>query len=283
MLGRNHAAMGLLIGEAVLLVGHTHSLAIAPTLIGLTAGSLWPDVDEPNSRVSRSLGFISRTFSSVVNLVSGGHRQATHSPIGIAIMGACAYLIGLSHVGHLVLAIGATFIILKSVVPWGIRALLLGGTIGAAVISVFVGFWLSHAALLPLVIGFGLGSLIHLAGDWVTPSGVPWLWPISSRHFSLGLWSTDSFTEHLVGLVLWIGVFVGGWHLLGTVALPSLPSLSSLPSSKTVRSSVAGHGFSSLFHYAVTHTTQLFASTIVKLQSMLATFLQQHHILGKYL
>ena len=272
MLGRNHAAMGLLLGESLLMVGHVNSSSVAPVLIGLTAGSLWPDVDEPNSLVSRSFGLISMAFASGVNRISGGHRQATHSPIGIALMSSCAYLLGLSHLGHLILAIGAVFIVLKSVVPWSVRVFALGGTIGAAVISLFVGFWLSGVGLLPLVLGFGLGSLIHLLGDWVTPSGVPWLWPLSSHHFSLDLWSTDSFTEHLVGLGLWAVVLLGGWHLIGAVALPSVSPTSA------VHSTLASKGFHNMLNYVALRVDHVITATIGKLQTTVAALMQHHGI-----
>lgn len=43
--------------------------------------------------------------------------------------------------------------------------------------------------------GFGVGTfaiLAHLLADALTPSGVPLLWPLSGRRYTLGLWRADN-------------------------------------------------------------------------------------------
>ncbi|WP_416839420.1 metal-dependent hydrolase [Haloferax sp. DFSO52] len=43
--------------------------------------------------------------------------------------------------------------------------------------------------------GFGVGSLTivaHLLGDVLTPAGIRPLWPVSSRKFTLSLWTADN-------------------------------------------------------------------------------------------
>jgi inner membrane protein len=60
------------------------------------------------------------------------------------------------------------------------------------------------------------GYLSHLAGDCLTPSGIPVLWP-SRRRFRIPLFRTNSLAEHLcmgliaLGLVYHSGVF-GPWE-----------------------------------------------------------------------
>ncbi|WP_336022563.1 metal-dependent hydrolase [Halobellus salinisoli] len=56
--------------------------------------------------------------------------------------------------------------------------------------------------------GFGLGALTvvaHLLGDAVTPAGVNFLWPFSTRTYTLGLWRADNTIANY-GLLA-IGVF----------------------------------------------------------------------------
>ncbi|MFB6089495.1 MAG: metal-dependent hydrolase [Halobellus sp.] len=45
------------------------------------------------------------------------------------------------------------------------------------------------------VLGFAVGALAvvaHLVGDALTPAGVNFLWPLSGRTYSLGLWRADN-------------------------------------------------------------------------------------------
>lgn len=50
------------------------------------------------------------------------------------------------------------------------------------------------------------GILAHLAGDVVTPAGIPLLWPLSGRSFTLSLWTAKNRVANYGLLAL--GVFV---------------------------------------------------------------------------
>ncbi len=89
-------------------------------------------------------------------------------------------------------------------------ALLIGAAIGAVGYGAAAGF--PDLLGTPRTAGaFGLflgtyGILAHLAGDVVTPSGVPLLWPLSSRDYTLSLWTAKNRVANYGLLAL--GVFV---------------------------------------------------------------------------
>jgi inner membrane protein len=75
-----------------------------------------------------------------------------------------------------------------------------------------VGAWLPTAAC--------IGYLAHLCGDFLTPGGVPWLWPLE-RRYSLPLVTTGHRPELLVRFACWVAVYVlainyaHGWPYVG--------------------------------------------------------------------
>lgn len=75
-----------------------------------------------------------------------------------------------------------------------------------------------------------VGTLSHLAGDVITPSGVPILFPLARdgrrwKRYSLGLMYTDSGAEHLIAVPLcWLVTGVMGLAMLGLLG-PILAAL----------------------------------------------------------
>ena len=62
-------------------------------LAGFTAGmALLPDLDKCGSSPARSLGFVSEAVAWVFGRISGGHRHATHSFLGIAVFTVLAWV-----------------------------------------------------------------------------------------------------------------------------------------------------------------------------------------------
>jgi membrane-bound metal-dependent hydrolase YbcI (DUF457 family) len=184
MLAISHAASGLLTGLAVAEVTHL-PMTGAVTLAALTAGfATLSDLDSCGSCAARSLGFLSIGFAHFVRLVSGGHRHATHSILGVAVFTGAAWAAcqfrGEPY-GRVVLA---AFLALA--IAAGLRALRLGGhyadvlAVGAAAGVAWSG---RDLALIPLAAG--LGTATHVAGDCLTDVGCPLLWPVSLRHFGL--------------------------------------------------------------------------------------------------
>ena len=220
MLGISHAAGGLLTGLAVAEVTHLPATG-AVTLTALTAGfATLPDLDSTGSCAARSLGFLSEGFAWLVRLVSGGHRHATHSILGVAVFTALTWLAchyrGEPY-GRAVLAA-----VLALAIAAGLRALRLGGhsadllAIGAAAALAWTGWYL---ALIPLACL--TGCVTHIAGDACTDVGVPLFWPLSLRHYGLPrpvAFTTGHAVERFaVDPLIMIGLGVLAWH---AVALP---------------------------------------------------------------
>src|SRR6201994_288382 len=95
MMGRDHALSGAFAFAALAPLLHVSEAHLAAGVV-LTAGAgVLPDIDHPDSTISRSFGFLTEWFTWVVDRISGGHRHGTHSLIGIAAFTAGAYAAGL--------------------------------------------------------------------------------------------------------------------------------------------------------------------------------------------
>ena len=184
MLALSHAASGALTGLAAAEVTHL-PVTGAVTLAALTAGFVTlSDLDSVGSCAARSLGFMSKGFAYLIRSVSGGHRHATHSLVGVAVFTAVTWLAchyrGEPY-GKAVLAA-----VLALAIAAGLRALRLGGhyadvlAIAAAAGIAWDGWYL---ALIPLACLIGCAT--HLLGDSLTDIGIPVFWPLSLRHYGL--------------------------------------------------------------------------------------------------
>lgn len=81
--------------------------------------------------------------------------------------------------------------------------------------------WLltAYGAQNSLLLPFLVGYVSHLAGDLLTPAGLPLLWPLKRRRtFSFPVMKTGGFSEQVVATVLGsfliAGVLGGGWPRL---------------------------------------------------------------------
>lgn len=92
MMGRTHALSGAAIFAAVSL---PLDLSANDVLLGVVicAGSaVLPDIDHHGSGISRTFGPFTRGFAWVVGKVAGGHRNGTHSALGVALLAAVVFL-----------------------------------------------------------------------------------------------------------------------------------------------------------------------------------------------
>lgn len=211
MMGRDHALSGALVWLAV---GPSMHLTTPEFLLGAamtTGAAVLPDLDEPGSSVSRSLGMFSQAASVGVRGVSGGHRRATHSLIGIGIAAAAAfadYRLG----GRTGVAIMAGLLAVFAVHLLGPRRL--HHMIPGAAVGAVVGYWIyAHPGLIGLWMVWTviLGVITHIAGDSLTHGKVPLLWPKLTPRFGLGLFGTGSGVEVVVSILLTIAVFEQGY------------------------------------------------------------------------
>ena len=215
MLGISHVASGALTGAAAAEVTHLPATP-AVTLAALTAGfATLPDLDSCGSCAARSLGFLSEGFAHVVRFISGGHRHATHSAVGVAVFTAVAWLACHYRGEPYGRAILAAFLALA--IAAGLRALRLGGhyadvlAIGAAAGIAWDGWYL---ALIPLACL--IGTATHLLGDALTDVGIPVFWPVTLRHFGLPrpiAFTTGHAVERFgVDPLIMCGLGVLAWH-----------------------------------------------------------------------
>jgi len=185
MLGREHALSGMAAGAAAgELALHLPPGGVAG-LAGLTgAFATLPDLDQCESSAARSLGLLSEGFAWVVEHISGGHRHATHSLIGIAAFGAWAW--AGHHWEHALAGEAALALLLALALAAGLRAVRLSGHLAdlaaaaAAVASVAGGRDLQHVTAACV-----LGCAVHIAGDMLTVRGCPLAWPLTMRHAGL--------------------------------------------------------------------------------------------------
>jgi membrane-bound metal-dependent hydrolase YbcI (DUF457 family) len=250
MLGRDHALSGAVVFAALAPSLHVTAAHLATGVV-LTAGAgVLPDIDHPDSTISRSFGFLTEWFAWLVDRLSGGHRHGTHSLVGIVVFTAGAYGAGLFQLsGPKALASGhpafswhivpATLII-ALLYSSALRALRIGGHYGdllgiagalatcftgADLIQLPVGSW--HAPL--LAIATALGCAAHIAGDELTHGGCPLFWPVSMHEFHLlprplQITTAKLCETWIVFPLLIIGLGVAVWHATGHPLVIPQPS-----------------------------------------------------------
>jgi membrane-bound metal-dependent hydrolase YbcI (DUF457 family) len=247
MLGRDHALTGAVVFAALAPTLHVRVGYLAAGVV-LTAGAgVLPDIDHPDSTISRSFGFLTEWFNWVVDRISGGHRRGTHSLLGIAVFTAGAYGAGLFQLsgpkaiaaGHVTFSwhIVPAALILALLYSAALRALRIGGHYGdllgiagalatcftgADLTQLTVGSW--HVPL--LAVATALGCAAHIAGDELTHGGCPLLWPASMHEFHLLprplQITTAKFAETMVVFpLLVVGLAIAVWHATGhPLAIP---------------------------------------------------------------
>ena len=217
MMGRSHAALGLVAGLGVAeMVGMRPATTLA--FSALVAGaSLLPDLDEPNSTVSHVLEPISGAVSYVLARVCGGHRRASHSVIAGAVVVGAVEVCSLVEIAHHVslLAVVMGFVLaslLRVLVGHRLGVAEIIGCLGA---GVAIDYFLAPTGALWPVVAIGMGYGLHLIEDWITAGGVPWLWPWKHRFEFAICGHTNSRREHMVATVAAV-------MSLGLIALPAL-------------------------------------------------------------
>ena len=162
MLGRDHALSGAVVFAALAPSLHVTAAHLAAGVVLAAGAGVLPDIDHPDSTISRSFGFLTEWFAWVVDRLSGGHRHGTHSILGIAVFTAGAYGAGLFQLsgpasiahGHLAFSwhIVPAALILALLYSAALRALKLGGHhgdllgIAAAAVTCFTGADLTQQA-----------------------------------------------------------------------------------------------------------------------------------------
>lgn len=79
-----------------------------------------------------------------------------------------------------------------------------------ALVMIVVAWWLN----MPRLEWFGIGYLSHILADACTVRGVPLLWPLRNKEYSVAPVRTGSVVEAFVALGLGMFVIFCGWELL---------------------------------------------------------------------
>jgi membrane-bound metal-dependent hydrolase YbcI (DUF457 family) len=185
MLGHSHALSGAVTGLTTGILLH---LPVPQTaaLGGFTAGmALLPDMDKCGSSPARCLGFLSEAVAWIIARLSGGHRHATHSVLGIGLFTALA-LLACRYRGDWAGKAGLA-LLMTLTVSAGLEALHAARGHSADVIGIGVAAWECWYGyglrLIPLAVL--IGCCTHIVGDMLTDSGCMLAFPWSKRRYHL--------------------------------------------------------------------------------------------------
>lgn len=172
VMGRTHAASGAAVHLVV--VPFLGSVGVPPDPLSVLAGALaaagaamLPDLDHPQASISRSLGPVTYLMARAVAAVSGGHRQATHSLLGLLV--GVVVAVGLSWNGGIVLGLYLSFLGALALVAFRIQ--LVRQPVPHTVLCLLLGVALTTTALwrppapAAIAAAVGLGIAAHIAGD----------------------------------------------------------------------------------------------------------------------
>lgn len=229
MLGRTHALSGAVAVLALTPVLRAHGVTVddwaVPVAAVTAAGAaILPDVDHAHATPARSLGPISAGLAWCVGRLSGGHRNGTHSFVGLAAFtGLSAWL---THVGGLPLGLFLSF--LFAIAAAALRVNMVRATVGHTLLCLVMGAMLVRGAVLdsfPVEVvpwAVATGVTVHLLGDMATVQGCPLFWPVHRHRYNYLALSTDHAVErYVVGPALmlaaaWLVVtMAGGVDVIG--------------------------------------------------------------------
>lgn len=186
------AGSGLVLPDAVplgfgLFPGIT-DLGVLTGAIVAAGAALLPDADHRRASIAHSLPPVSEWICAAVGRIAGGHRNGTHSLLGLAAFTLLAWLLSTvalpTTLGLLPVGAGLGTVLLASFavkalkfmpdraqrIPW-LVAIPLG-----ALVTVGLG---NQGQL--FVVAVATGVIIHIAGDMLTDGGCNLLWPASLR------------------------------------------------------------------------------------------------------
>lgn len=219
MNGRTHALSGAVayLAAAPLLIPTAPPEVAAVGAVMAAGAALLPDLDHPDATAARAYGPITWVLARAVCAVSGGHRGATHSLLGIAVAGGLAAAV--SYAGGWPLTVAVWLC-----VGLAVRALrgrtrrggMASGLVSAAACAV-PAWWLVHGSgwvvAAPTGWALAVGYAAHIAGDALTEHGVPLGWP-HRRRYRLASIDTGEWVEtRLVAPALGVALAVLAWRV----------------------------------------------------------------------
>lgn len=216
MLGRTHFASGVLAVEALASVIHPTTTEAVTGLVVGSCAALLPDMDHPSATVSRTFGPLTQGFAALWSRLLGGHRAGTHSILGILALGAVAQVcVFFRHVVPAEVVLSAILIVTLAA---GVRIFRIPGRVDDfAPIPIVIGLvWFTNVNLSAVPVALMLGCAVHVAGDAMTNSGVPLLWPFSRDRLAMHLFSTGKRAEKVIvyPAIVLVAALLGVWQVL---------------------------------------------------------------------
>lgn len=165
--------------------------------------ALWPDVDEPRSHVSHRVGHFMGILGGLFALLT-----VMAFSMSIPLLALAGFL------GWLVGRLGGQFILQTlRMLSGGHRHLTHSLVVCTGLILIaMLMYSFGYRGLMLPVFGLAWGQLLHLAGDVVTPGGVPLFYPLSRWDFHFLPYAFARHGEQLVGgVALLIGLVCLRW------------------------------------------------------------------------
>lgn len=213
MMGRTHAATGVLLASIGSLVTSADVPSALVALMVLPGLALLNDIDHPNSTVSRSFGWWTSIPARFMK-----HRNSTHSIPGITTFALITWAAISAQGGWLANAWIAFILAAPSIAA--LRALKIvkwKSWVGylpilpAIAIAWFPADLAASGMAVPLnwlPLAVWLGMFTHILGDVVTRGGCPLFWPISKHRTQLSWFKTNSRGELIALVLIWILILV---------------------------------------------------------------------------
>jgi membrane-bound metal-dependent hydrolase YbcI (DUF457 family) len=225
MMGHSHAVSGALAwmagapaASAALDLGWGPGEYAVGALVCAGAAIL-PDLDHPSSTIARTFGPLSYAVSKLLNLIAGGHRQATHSFLFAFLAGAGAFaaLTAFGNIAGLALVFFFASFAVKALhlAPKGSGISGWLAVVSEAAVLTFLADKYGPEEWSYLVPAIIIGSIVHLLGDCLTPEGVPYFWPWRYR-FSLPIIAhTGNFLEtRIITPLMTVALIAATWFAL---------------------------------------------------------------------
>lgn len=210
MMGRTHAASGLVAGAVLLPWVGSASVPESGAWLTACAGfALLPDLDQRGTTAARMWGPLSQAVATVVGFVSRGHRAGTHDAfLGPVILGGLAWWASHYDTAGMVLVAVAIGLAIRAT-AWASKAAKMPWVLNL-VVSAGAAWWLAGQNIgvdwLPAAVVVGV--LAHIAGDALTTEKVPvpLLWMVNRKaRIGIPLCDTNSWLEPVVTVACVIG------------------------------------------------------------------------------
>lgn len=227
MTWKTHLIGGSIAGVVVSAAAGTDYMESALIMSASMLGSVLPDIDQPNSRLSRSdslIGLIAFVTSRFAR-----HRGFTHTLIGAAVFGAIFYALSMLQGGTVeslvsFLTAYAVFIVLhatgsplRPLAGWlALAAYAAGPAISDFLIERNLTLAIDIKTAVLVSCSIFAGALSHILYDCFNKGGVRFLYPFSRRNFRLMEIKTNTSGEFwfVASQIVILGIILAWWGLI---------------------------------------------------------------------